>query len=61
MPKKTGRKIMDNELTQVEIEMDLIHNWLDRKSTYEVWELLPSHLLKELIIIILKDNKEEIK
>ena len=52
---------MDNELTQVEIEMDLIHNWLDRKSTYEVWELLPSHLLKELIIIILKDNKEAIK
>jgi len=49
---------MDAELTADE-EMQLIHKWLDKKTTYEVWELLPNHILKELITIILKDNKED--
>lgn len=49
---------MDAKLTDNE-EMDLIHKWLDKKTTYEVWKLLPSHILKELITIILNDNKED--
>jgi hypothetical protein len=46
------------KLTDVE-EMDLIRKWLDKKSIYEVWELLPNHVLNELIEIILQDNDNE--
>ena len=49
---------MDAKLTDDE-EMDLMRKWLDKKTTYEVWELLPSHIIKELITIILNDNKED--
>ena len=55
---KTNFYNMDAELTDDE-EMDLIRKWLDKRTTYEVWELLPSHIIKELITIILKDNKED--
>ena len=57
---KTNFYNMDAKLTDNE-EMDLIHKWLDKKTTYEVWKLLPSHILKELITIILNDNKEDNK
>ena len=50
---------MDNEFTKMELEMDLVRLWLDKKTMYEVWKLLPKHMKKELITIILKDNKEE--
>ena len=49
---------MDTKLTAIE-EMDLIRKWFDKKTTYEIWELLPSHIIKELITIILNDNKED--
>ena len=49
---------MDAELTATE-EMDLMRKWFDNKTMYEVWKLLPSHMKKELITIILKDNKED--
>ena len=49
---------MDAELTATE-EMDLMRKWFDKKTMYEVWKLLPSHMKKELITIILKDNKED--
>ena len=49
---------MDAELTATE-EMDLIRKWFDKRTTYQVWKLLPNHILKELITIILKDNKED--
>ncbi len=52
---------MDNEFTKMELEMDLVRLWLDKKTMYEVWKLLPKHMKKELITIILKDNKEEKK
>ncbi len=55
---KTNFYNMDAELTATE-EMDLIRKWFNKKTTYEVWELLPNHILKELITIILKDNKED--
>ena len=51
---------MDAKLTATE-EMDLVRLWLDKKTMYEVWKLLPKHMKKELITIILKDNKEEKK
>ena len=49
---------MDTKLTAIE-EMDLIRKWFEKKTTYEIWRLLPSHIIKELITIILKDNKED--
>ena len=55
---KTNFYNMDAKLTDDE-EMDLMRKWLDKKTTYEVWELLPSHIIKELITIILNDNKED--
>ena len=42
-------------------EMDLIRKWFDKKTTYEIWRLLPSQVLRELIRVILKDNKEDKK
>ena len=51
---------MDTKLTAIE-EMDLIRKWFDKKTTYEVWRLLPSQVLRELIRVILKDNKEDKK
>ena len=49
---------MNNKLTDNEV-MDLIYNWFKQKSVYEIWKLLPSHMLEELISIILRDNDDQ--
>ena len=51
---------IDTKLTASE-EMDLIRKWFDKKTTYEIWRLLPSQVLRELIRVILKDNKDDKK
>ena len=56
---KTNFYNMDAKKLTATEEMDLIRKWFDKKTTYEIWRLLPSQVLRELIKVILKDNKED--
>jgi len=58
--KDITKKVHKAILTATE-EMDLIRKWFDKKTTYEIWRLLPSQVLRELIRVILKDNKDDKK